>query len=986
MNMVEVITYGGGAFYRDTFQAVAMLSGTNGLSSMIRLGLMVGLIMGLIGAVFDFNIGKILKWFLVAFITLGILFVPKVQVHVTDVFDPSLTGADVANVPLGVGMTVSLASRVGHRAIELTETAFGDPDAAEYSKTGMIYGAKVFERLRTARIADPRFEANLHSFVRGCVYYDILDGHYSSGELARQNDLWNYITVTKGTNPGRSIEYVNPASREIVSCTVAAQRLNGEWAATLNSSARLFQRRLRPEIDESQLQAAFQNELGSLHPYMLGASRDATSTFQQVLMANAIRRGVTGFSAEAGGDAVAVMAETQAEMQTRNTQQLLGGIADKAIPILKIVVDLLFIGMFPILFPAFLLPGIGPKMIKGYLTGFLYLQLWGPMYVIVHKISMGTAAAKTTAAAYIPDTVPGIKIANLEAIGSVNADIAGVAGVMTMMIPVLAGMLTKGAMAVGGQGEALLSQFRSGAEAAGAAATTGNFSFGNTAFENASWNNMSANRHVTSAEVDQGNYRQVDGNLNRMEIGANGAKTFTSSISQTAWNARFSDSVSAGLTEAAGLRREESQALRHSVSEARSRIASEGVERVNSWLNSDSRTRTVGNEDRQTWGALYQEMDQVSQSLMKSHGWDERQAKQATAKVAAEAFAQGQIGTPGKGLLPANASAGLKLSGSGEMAWSTTGSETDSLNAARTAMSSSGFTDRLDKTTAQFASNTFSQTSTAQNMSSQKISDTFTSTRSITDAADQAETQAKHYDQRADFTKSNSATIDRNLNNQFTDFAMQRLIGQRDAYGGLIDQERAEFIMAGRGSASETAMVREMEEAFRQQEVMRLTAPESVVQGREIGQNVRQMELDGVRQVEGGDVSSLSAGMSLGSLGAVGSGISRHAPGSEAWHSERAEAAAAAEAQREQLSSRGGGDGNSGGRGLGEPDLRPGFNNDLRDAIRADTAQAGASVDAHRTARGHILGGTAAAVGEMFTGERGGDVNPSSRLSRRYPE
>ena len=83
------------------------------------------------------------------------------------------------------------------------------------------------------------------------------------------------------------------------------------------------------------------------------------------------------------------MAETQAEVQTRNTQQLLGGVAEKAIVILKIVVDLLFIGMFPVLFPAFLLPGLGPRMIQGYLTGFLYLQLWGPMYVIVHKISMG---------------------------------------------------------------------------------------------------------------------------------------------------------------------------------------------------------------------------------------------------------------------------------------------------------------------------------------------------------------------------------------------------------------------------------------------------------------------------------------------------------------------------------------------------------------------------------------------------------------------
>ena len=219
-------------------------------------------------------------------------------------------------------------------------------------------------------------------------------------------------------------------------------------------------------------------------------------------------------------------------------------------------------------------------------------------------------------------------------------------------------MLTKGAMAVGSQGEALLSQFRSGAEAAGAAATTGNFSFGNTAFENASWNNRSANRWVTSGEMDQGNFRTTDGNLNRTEYGANGTRTLTSSMSNTAWNARFSEGVSSALVEAAGMRREEAQALRRSVSEAQSRVASEGVERVNSWLQSDSKTRTMGSEERDAWGSTYQVMDQVSQNLQRTHGYSESTAKQAVARAAAEAFVEGSVGTPGQGVLGSGVRAG----------------------------------------------------------------------------------------------------------------------------------------------------------------------------------------------------------------------------------------------------------------------------------------------------------------------------------------
>ena len=50
METVEVITYGGGSYYRDIFQAVALLAGTGGISSLIRLALVLGLMMGILKA------------------------------------------------------------------------------------------------------------------------------------------------------------------------------------------------------------------------------------------------------------------------------------------------------------------------------------------------------------------------------------------------------------------------------------------------------------------------------------------------------------------------------------------------------------------------------------------------------------------------------------------------------------------------------------------------------------------------------------------------------------------------------------------------------------------------------------------------------------------------------------------------------------------------------------------------------------------------
>jgi conjugal transfer mating pair stabilization protein TraG len=62
----------------------------------------------------------------------GGLFVPKTTVQVVDRYNPGLPGTDVANVPLGVAFAEATASQIGARAIEMSETAFGDPADVRY--------------------------------------------------------------------------------------------------------------------------------------------------------------------------------------------------------------------------------------------------------------------------------------------------------------------------------------------------------------------------------------------------------------------------------------------------------------------------------------------------------------------------------------------------------------------------------------------------------------------------------------------------------------------------------------------------------------------------------------------------------------------------------------------------------------------------------------------------------------------------------------
>lgn len=863
--MWEVVTYGGGEHYRDMFQAVALMAGGSGMSSLIRLFLVLGLAIGIMKAMFDFNIGRVLKWFIMAAVIYGVLWVPKVQVHVTDKYNPALTGADVANVPLGVGVVAGMSSRVGDRAIQLMETAFGDPADVRYSQTGMIYGAKLFERMRAFRITDPRFDANMQSFVRGCIYYDILTNEYSMGDLANAADIWTFVTTTHAPNPARSIEYQNASGPPtIVTCQQAATSLNGEWAAELPRAKKTQGRRLMPEIPEASLDSKISSQAQTLYQMAFGASKTANAIFQQLLMANAVRRGLSSFAAEAGGSALEVMAETQADIQTRNTQFLLGSVGEKAIVILKIVTELLFIGLFPILLPAFLLPAVGTKLMQGYFAGFLYLQLWGPMYVILHKIMMGSVVSKTAAAAYLPGSALGLKIANIESIGSVNSDIAATAGVMILMIPVLAGLLTRGAMAVGSQVENL-QPFRSGAEAAGAASATGNFSLGNSAVDNHSWNNLSGNRWQASPTVDMGNTSWTDGMLNTHQFGGAGAYAFSGARSTPAVEMRMSEGVSSAAVEQATRYRDLGTAVDKTWSQAQSRVRSDILDASRAWSEGRDWRSSVGSESRDGMSSFMQELDGVSTSLQSRLGVTERDAKQLTLRAAAEIYGEGSlgIGVPGTGT-------GAKLGGrvsAGAEGSRTRGAESQvGIETARQELSSRNWGDKVERYTADLAQQTWSQNASYQQTFKEVSSDTFSSSQAVTETLRRFENEGQRWEERADFARTQGASMEQTYAQEFVAFAQERLIGGRDAYGVAIDRQRFGDIMNPR-TADDRGLLDETAQSFFAMKAAGLEPSPQIATGRDAPSSV-----DPIATFDAGDLRAAQS-RARGSLDAVSTGV-----------------------------------------------------------------------------------------------------------------
>lgn len=250
-------------------------------------------------------------------------------------------------------------------------------------------------------------------------------------------------------------------------------------------------------------------------------------------------------------------------------------------------------------------------------------------------------------------------------------------------------------------------------------------------------------------------------------------------------------------------------------------------------------------------------------------------------------------------------------------------------------------------------------------MSSQKVSDTFASSNAMTQAVQRSEAEARVLEKRADISSTGSVSMDYNLNNEFTKFGLKELEGTRDAYGSIIDREAAVSILSGQRSDS-ADYISTLQSKFIDQKATSISEPELLAAHREIGGNVRNLDLPELRTIETpASAGEIRGGSGLANLGAAGSSISDAAPGSSAWNAER-EAAAAAH----QPSSSGGGRHGDGherqDRGNvhddiptsagGTPVLQPGFYGSDREGIRQQALTGGNLIDLHGSPDGKLFG------------------------------
>ena len=519
--MYELFTLGGGTYLVDLLNAVAAITSGGAYLTLAQLAGVAGLAWILFRTAFGGSWKDNAKWIGLFVAVWGAMIVPKATVRVVDRLDPALAPAVVANVPIGLALFASLTSQVGDGLTRLTEQAFTLPDDLAYRRHGLIFGARLAAAATRLEVTDAVFARNLRNYARQCVFHALLLGHITADDLRESTDIWRLVTAggspSAGASPARMFEFATRGAvsgtgattldREIVTCRDGAGRLNARWAGEMARAGMVFGRRLFPgERTDALARAEFLAALPAAHDFLIGASRTAGEIMRQQMVLNAVHDAGEQWSAEAGNAAaLRSYTEARAEAQTVSAYRAIGRQAETWVPLLRIVFECLYVGAFPMAVLLMLTPA-GTAIFRSYVTGLVWLQSWGPLYAILHRISMGEAAERMSAAALMPGGEVGISLIAQAGIQAVAADVAVMSGYLSMSVPFLAAALAYGLSKATVLATSVLAVGQDAASSAAHEGTTGNLSLANTQHDTHRYASIEGRQIRTSAHVDTDRY------------------------------------------------------------------------------------------------------------------------------------------------------------------------------------------------------------------------------------------------------------------------------------------------------------------------------------------------------------------------------------------------------------------------------------------------------------------------------------------------
>lgn len=499
METFEIYTIGSGYYLEKIFNAIRLiLDPSNNFTSVMKLSALAAVVVMTIRAGLNSDFKTATKWFFGVTILVGLFLSAKANVEIIDTLPDSYGRLSaprrVESVPWGLALIGSVTSNIGNNIAQRFDQSlagvFNNPD---YQKTGILFGSKIVEDTSKMRIDDPALKQLMHKFYKKCIVPDLNMGYkrvngYTLKDLTTSNKILEFLkdhsSKARIITVGDLIKNTNNTNGYI-SCQKAAEYLYTSLDTSITKRMPVLAQKFSaffgfngPAESNTSASEMFKTVLESSYGiFIRNSSEEAKDILLQNIAINSL-----GEAADSK-----LYGKVATESMTKLAYNSVGQMAQKFIPILRAVLECLFYGVFPLVLILMVTP-IGLDVLKNYAFGFIYLQLWQPMYAILFCIASSWGKLYSS-------NIADITFATHSQIMHINEEISAVSGYMLTLVPVLSLFITKGMVAnMGNLTSSILYIPQSTAVQNADAAVRGNYQIGTTSIDTHQANTLTANK------------------------------------------------------------------------------------------------------------------------------------------------------------------------------------------------------------------------------------------------------------------------------------------------------------------------------------------------------------------------------------------------------------------------------------------------------------------------------------------------------------
>lgn len=779
--MQEIYTIAGGEWLRGNLNAIAAFMGTGTWSSIEKMCIAFSVLIVGVNWIKRHNVMDMLGW-LFSLTLVSMLVVIRTPVQIIDYSNVAQV-YKVDNVPIGLAIPASLATRVGNALVQSYEMVFSLPDSVTYSKTGMLFGANLVAKSTDFVSQNPEITTMFSDYVQNCVMGDIFLNHkYSFEELMQSSDP--YTLIFSRPSPLRQVPNNNYKFLEkpytgssFISCQVAAKELQQRLAIDTQTGGktwsyyvrRLFGGKPNPDLLFSQM-------IGDSYSYFYNSGQSAGQIIRQNVTMNALRGGIQSYAARSGDTASLVnIANTSSLEKQRLAQATMGHQALRSLPMMQTVIMGIMIGMFPIMIMAAMFNMMTLQVIKGYLFALIWLQSWPLLYAVLNSAM----------AYYAKQNGVPVVLSELSQVQLKNSDIATTAGYISMMIPPLSWAMIK---SMGAGFSSAYSHFASSGlsstSQAASGVVDGNYQFANMQMENVSGYSWGTNSTTSFGQMS----RQL----------GNGAMSTQTRDGSMVWDSSGSMSkLPVDINVGRQIASAQQQMARESDVQAESSLHGYNSSVTSAWNSLKQFGTNMGTSASTTSGADTTESSQ--ESMARSKMWNAVVANAKANNISNEQSFQNLMDENTKGSVNGEIYGSARVSGGFEV-FGTGGRAEAGGKISINGTASSGSTDSVGQSGRKSADTrhdissqaakdfkegsdyfTSRKTSTSGNITDNNASSrvdqfaaSLSSAKNSYDQYTNSRTRSHEYSEMASRTESMSGQMSENLTQQFANFVQQR--------------------------------------------------------------------------------------------------------------------------------------------------------------------------------------------------------------------